>query len=81
MSTPTKHLSDAGVSIWLDDLSRSRIITGNLADLIATRNVTGITTNPTIFAGAIANGEEYRGQLHKLAEQGAGADETIFEIT
>lgn len=81
MTTPTAKLSAEGVSIWLDDLSRQRIISGNLADLIATRNVTGITTNPTIFAGAIANGEEYRGQLHKLAEQGADADETIFEIT
>ena len=39
MSTPTAHLVAEGVSIWLDDLSRDRIVTGNLADLIATRNV------------------------------------------
>ena len=58
MSTPTAHLTAEGVSIWLDDLSRSRIITGNLADLIVTRNVSGVTTNPTIFAGAIGSGSD-----------------------
>ncbi|MFS0733209.1 transaldolase [Microbacterium sp. 1P10UB] len=81
MSTPTAQLAAAGVSIWLDDLSRQRIITGNLADLIATRNVTGVTTNPTIFAGALANGESYAGQVKVLAERGASTDEAIFEIT
>ena len=82
MSTPTKHLSEAGVSIWLDDLSRSRIITGNLADLIATRNVVGVTTNPTIFAGAIGSGaESYSGQIAQLAREGATADDAIFTIT
>jgi transaldolase len=82
MSTPTKHLSDAGVSIWLDDLSRSRIITGNLADLIVTRNVVGVTTNPTIFAGAIGSGaDSYSGQIAELARSGATADDAIFTIT
>ena len=50
MSTPTADLAAAGVSIWLDDLSRTRISSGNLAELIETRNVVGVTTNPTIFA-------------------------------
>jgi transaldolase len=59
MTTPTADLSAAGVSIWLDDLSRGRITTGNLAALIADRNVTGVTTNPTIFAGALSKGEAY----------------------
>jgi transaldolase len=81
MSTPTAQLSAAGVSIWLDDLSRQRIMSGNLADLIATRNVTGVTTNPTIFAGALSKGEAYEAQVAKLAEKGAGVDEAIFEIT
>ena len=72
MSTPTAHLTAEGVSIWLDDLSRSRIITGNLADLIVTRNVSGVTTNPTIFAGAIGSGSDaYAGQIHELAGHGA----------
>ncbi len=82
MSTPTAHLTAEGVSIWLDDLSRSRIITGNLADLIVTRNVSGVTTNPTIFAGAIGSGSDaYAGQIHELAGHGASADDAIFAIT
>ena len=81
MSTPTAHLSAEGVSIWLDDLSRQRIMTGNLADLIATRNVTGVTTNPTIFAGALSHSESYEAQVSGLAAKGATADEAIFEIT
>ncbi len=51
--TPTQQLVDAGVSIWLDDLSRARIDSGNLAQLIDTRNVSGVTTNPSIFQAAI----------------------------
>ena len=51
-NTPLAELSLAGVSIWLDDLSRDRIKSGNLADLIANRHISGVTTNPTIFAGA-----------------------------
>ena len=57
MSDHLKDLSDAGVSIWLDDLSRERIETGNLAELVAAKHVVGVTTNPTIFASAIADGE------------------------
>jgi len=83
MSTPTQALVDAGVSIWLDDLSRSRIETGNLAELITTRNVSGVTTNPTIFAGAIGNPDDdsYAGTLSELAGRRASVDEAIFEIT
>jgi transaldolase len=81
MTTPTAQLAAAGVSIWLDDLSRQRIMTGNLADLIATRNVTGVTTNPTIFAGALSKGEAYEAQVSQLAAKGASTDEAIFEIT
>ena len=52
MSTnPLAALSDAGVSIWLDDLSRERLNTGNLAGLIADQHVVGVTTNPTIGWG------------------------------
>ena len=50
----TQALSDVGVSIWLDDLSRERLNSGSLAKLIETHNVVGVTTNPTIFAGALA---------------------------
>jgi transaldolase len=80
-TTPTAALSEAGVSIWLDDLSRQRIASGDLARLIAERDVVGVTTNPTIFAGALANGEAYADQLHTLAGRGADVDTAVFEIT
>lgn len=48
MSTPLDDLSAAGVSVWLDDLSRTRLTSGGLAGLIADRHVVGVTTNPTI---------------------------------
>ncbi|GAA4356211.1 transaldolase [Microbacterium rhizosphaerae] len=80
MSTPTEQLTAAGVSIWLDDLSRGRITSGNLAELIRTRNVSGVTTNPTIFAAALA-GHGYDDQVSELAKSGANADDAIFRIT
>ncbi|MFC4225240.1 transaldolase [Lysinibacter cavernae] len=79
--TPTAALSTAGVSIWLDDLSRSRINSGDLQRLIAERNVVGVTTNPTIFAGALSNGESYAEQVAELAQAGADASRAVFEIT
>ncbi len=80
-NTPTAQLSAAGVSIWLDDLSRERITSGNLQELIATKNVVGVTTNPTIFAGALTNGESYAPQVKTLAAAGADAEAAVFEIT
>ncbi|BDZ53008.1 hypothetical protein GCM10025870_00810 [Agromyces marinus] len=82
MSTsPTTALSEAGVSIWLDDLSRGRIVSGDLERLIAERDVVGVTTNPTIFAGALSNGDVYREQVATLAADGADVDRAVFEIT
>ncbi|WP_280481824.1 transaldolase [Nocardia cyriacigeorgica] len=74
-------LSAAGVSVWLDDLSRDRINSGNLAELIATRGVVGVTTNPTIFQGALSKGHAYDAQVSALAAQGADADAAIRTIT
>ncbi|MFC4126970.1 transaldolase [Nocardia rhizosphaerae] len=74
-------LSAAGVSVWLDDLSRERIASGNLADLIATRSVVGVTTNPSIFQAALSKGHDYDGQLKELAGQGADADAAIRTMT
>jgi transaldolase len=76
-----KALADAGVSIWLDDLSRERIETGNLADLVKEKSVVGVTTNPTIFASAIANGERYDAQVADLVKSGADVDKVIFDLT
>ena len=81
MSERLKALADAGVSIWLDDLSRERIETGNLADLVKNNFVVGVTTNPTIFASALSDGERYDDQVRELAAQGKDAEETIFSIT
>ena len=81
MSDRLKKLADAGVSIWLDDLSRERIETGNLADLIEKKSVVGVTTNPTIFAAAIANGERYDEQVAQLVDKGESVDRVIFEVT
>jgi len=81
MSDRLKALADAGVSIWLDDLSRERIETGNLADLVKDSSVVGVTTNPTIFQGALSNGERYDAQLRELVAAGADVDKVIFELT
>ncbi len=81
MSERLKALADAGVSIWLDDLSRERIETGNLAELVEQKSVVGVTTNPTIFAGAIADGERYDEQVRELVAAGKDVDEVIFELT
>ena len=81
MADRLKALSDAGVSIWLDDLSRERIETGNLAALVRDRSVVGVTTNPTIFAAAIADGERYDEQVAQLVEKGEPVERVIFELT
>jgi transaldolase len=80
-TTPTAELSAAGVSIWLDDLSRERIKSEGLQKLIADRNVVGVTTNPTIFASALAKGEAYDQQVAELAKAGTDVTGSVFEIT
>jgi transaldolase len=80
-TTPTATLSALGVSIWLDDLSRERIQSGGLQRLIDERNVVGVTTNPTIFATALAKGEAYDAQVSELAKAGKSVNEAVFEIT
>jgi transaldolase len=81
MSSPLHELDKAGVSIWLDDLSRDRILSGSLAELIGSRAVSGVTTNPTIFAGAFAKGDAYAEQLADLSSRGVSAPEAVFEAT
>lgn len=80
-SDTLSQLSAHGVSLWLDDLSRDLIRSGRLADLIASRNIVGVTTNPTIFQGALADGAAYRDQLAALAASGASADDAVRDIT
>src|SRR5215475_9476713 len=75
------QLSAAGVSVWLDDISRERLTTGNLAGLIRDRYVVGVTSNPTIFAHALASGSAYDGQLTDLEVRGVGLEEAARSIT
>ncbi|MEV6946517.1 transaldolase [Streptomyces sp. NPDC051172] len=76
-----KRLSDEGVSIWLDDLSRRRIESGNLAELVENSNVVGVTTNPSIFQAAIGSGEGYEEQLADLAVRGVTVEEAVRMMT
>jgi transaldolase len=81
MNDRLQALADAGVSIWLDDLSRERLESGNLASLVAESGVVGVTTNPTIFASALAKGDRYTEQVKMLKASGADVATTVFEIT
>ena len=76
-----KKLSEDGVSIWLDDLSRDRIRTGNLAELIKDKHVTGVTTNPSIFQKAISGSATYADQIADLAVRKVTVGEAIRMIT
>jgi transaldolase len=78
---PLADLSSAGVSIWLDDLSRERLSSGNLAKLIAERHVVGVTTNPTIFQKALLDGAAYASQTRDLALRGVDLEEAVRALT
>jgi transaldolase len=81
MTDPLRRLSEEGVAIWLDDMSRGRLATGNLTGLVRDKYVVGVTTNPTIFQKAISDGEIYDEQLRDLAVRGVDVEEAIRMIT
>jgi transaldolase len=81
MADPLTDLSTNGVSIWLDDLSRQRLVTGSLADLVAHDHVVGVTTNPAIFAKAIAGSDAYTQQIRDLWARGAIVGEALRAMT
>ncbi|MGC5400269.1 transaldolase [Streptomyces sp. DT20] len=81
MTDALKRLSDEGVAIWLDDLSRKRITSGNLAELIDQSHVVGVTTNPSIFQKAISAGDGYEQQLTDLAARKVTVEEALRMIT
>ncbi|MEU5866700.1 transaldolase [Nonomuraea sp. NPDC047529] len=81
MSDNLNKLSGQGVSVWLDDISRERLRTSNLEQLIRDKNVVGVTSNPTIFAGALSKGDAYNAQLHDLAVRGVTVEEAVRAIT
>ncbi|MDT7545523.1 MAG: transaldolase, partial [Actinomycetota bacterium] len=66
-TTALADLSAAGVAVWLDDLSRERLRTGNLEQLIKDKHVVGVTTNPSIFQKALSEGAAYDEQIRDLA--------------
>lgn len=82
MNAILENLTRAGVSIWLDDLTRTRITSGNLKELIDTMSVRGVTTNPSIFEGAIAgSADAYATQIAALASRGSNAEESVRLMT
>jgi transaldolase len=81
MTDSLAALSKAGVSIWLDDLSRERLVSGGLAALVRDQHVVGVTTNPTIFAKAITGGEAYDAQIRDLAARRVGVAEALRALT
>ncbi|MEU4822635.1 transaldolase [Actinomadura sp. NPDC023710] len=81
MSEILKKLSGEGVSIWLDDISRERLRTDNLAELVKDKYVVGVTSNPTIFAKALGKGDAYDEQVRDLAVRGVDVEEASRAIT
>src|SRR6478672_2133240 len=81
MTDRLAELTAQGVSLWLDDLSRQRLQSGNLQELIDTWHISGVTTNPSIFQAALSNGAAYQQQLDDLAARGAGVDDVVREVT
>jgi transaldolase len=81
MNDRLRTLSQAGVSIWLDDLSRERLRDGHLKKLIDDKHVVGVTSNPTIFAKALSDADDYAEQVHELAARRVSVDEAVRMIT
>ena len=81
MSDALAELSAAGVAVWLDDLSRERLRTGNLADLVRDQHVVGVTTNPSIFQKALSDGAAYDSQVRDLALRGTDIGEAVRALT
>lgn len=81
MTSPLDVLSHHGVSVWLDDLSRDRLTNGGLSELVSTRRVVGVTTNPSIFQAAITGSNAYAEQVAALAAGGADADAIVHALT
>src|SRR3954465_5685190 len=81
MPDPLAQLSAAGVSVWLDDISRDRLRTGNLGDLIRDRHVVGVTSTPSIFQKAVSDSDTYDPQIRDLALRGVEVGEALRAIT
>src|SRR5262245_13429195 len=80
MNERTKKLHDAGQSLWVDNITRTMLDDGTLADYIGELSVTGLTSNPTIFDKAIGDGSAYDDQVGELSERGLEGEELFFEL-
>ena len=79
--THIDELASLGTSTWLDDLSRDRITSGNLAEVVEAKSIVGVTTNPAIFAAAMSKGTAYDAQIAELKAAGAAVDEAVYAMT
>ncbi|MFA1531153.1 transaldolase [Corynebacterium belfantii] len=79
--TAIDQLKNVGTSTWLDDLSRDRLQSGNLAELIKSKSIVGVTTNPTIFAAAMTKGTAYDSQIEKLKTAQADANSAVYAMS
>jgi transaldolase len=80
MTAATASLARLGVSIWLDDLSKDRLTSGSLRDLMRSHHVVGVTSNPTIFAGAVAGSDSYQDSIAEMHRAGVSPEEAVFNI-
>lgn len=78
--TTIDDLAKIGTSTWLDDLSRDRLESGNLQELLKTKSIVGVTTNPAIFAAAMTQGNAYDDDIAKLKAERAKADEAVYSL-
>jgi len=81
MTDRLAELSAAGVAVWIDDLSRVRLTSGGLDQLRREKHVVGVTTNPTIFAKALADADAYDEQVKDLATRGVSVEEAVRMLT
>ena len=81
MTDSLARLRAAGVSVWLDDLRRERLTSGSLAALVRDKHVSGVTTNPTIFARSIAGSDAYSDQIRDLQVRQADPGQALRELT
>jgi transaldolase len=81
MTDRLAKLSAAGVAVWLDDLSRQRLASGGLDKLRREQFVVGVTSNPTIFAKALADADDYADQIREIAVRDVTVDEATRMMT
>ncbi|CCI83528.1 transaldolase [Corynebacterium otitidis] len=79
--TSIDRLAELGTTTWLDDLSRERLDSGNLASIIEEKSITGVTTNPSIFKAAMTSGTSYDEQIAELKGEGAAADDAVYAMS